>query len=1520
MTATNLTASIANIAYPVLNTTYTLDDKTDERSTLQLTILDANNTYSFLPFQPVTITDTLEGIRFTGFVSKPIATKYDANNALSWQLACVDNEFLAGKKTSNRVINNQYAGVAAASMVNDYLSQDGVVANYAVRDDNNQLEFAQGTLNGTLATSNLGGDLELALAGSVVNVVESTTSNFGTGSLNNTNNSSNTLLPVATNAIRIQGTESLTSDPNAYFYIKIWTGSVGIVNGRYIEYDIWIDSSSPNGTIGVDFVCTDGTTWRDNATNFDLHNLPPHPKTDISGYAFDQWYHRKFLLDNLVGKTIAYVTVAIEGDAKGTYTGYVKNLFETDGAGTVINTFYGGSFNVNPPKQLSNNGYSAISCTSVPTYDCTSQTTNRVSSSYNVSNVNLLKSSFLTYKTTLPANTGFTFEYSIDGGNSYTLCTSDPTLSSFNGALPNLPAGLSLSGKSIQFRETFLQNAGANPEQPPKLNSVQLVLNPTYTASKSDVYINATTNAQWNAGTLSNTQSVNNALGLLGAVRNWHGADMTNMVVFGDGATGPGPTTVKQLANYDAYWLVTGINMEGHARLDFVGSWGNGLIECDVYFDRTDAFASIEYRRTADSNFDANYAYAVQFALNTISLQRGSNSSAGSTGTRTQVATAAISLSTAGWHHVKIIFNGSNHQVFVEEVPYINATDGTYTAAGHVSFRTSNANVSQGYQGQFNNFGITVIGLSGTWLSPSTSLSAAGTFGGAVVSWQDVSIGSQSTSILVESTTNGGSSWQTVTNGGSIASLTLGQSLSGVNLQLRVTLTTASASSMPQIQGLVCKVLGGFSSSGTRIAPFLPLSNALIAGSTLTSWVATTPANTSVAVATSLNGTSYSSATNGGQITGITSQPSPTLDTFSSNSSPNYTSTFASGGSIAPWFWDTLNSILSVTGGSLALLLYNSISASNVDLIVDMDQTDTGGIVWRVVDVNNYYQIIVGDASSSSDQNNISLVKRVSGTRNFLASGSIAFVRGTKRRMRVTMSSGLITVYFDGVWVLSYIDPSPLGAGKVGISHDSGTSRFYNFRVQPQGDSLSNKVVYSKVTLGSTDPLLTPQLTGLTVAALHPNIGLGSLIPNADYTNTYVSDNIKDLAKKSDYTTFIDQNLNFVFGPRVAQPAPWILQSADQQLLIAGPLTVDYSADLYRNEMVLQGVVATGTKSETKIGDGTTTSWALGGELIATPIILLNNQAQTVGVKGIDVGKNFYWTPGSNAIDQDPSGTVLQQTDTLLFQNYTYQYITSITVDNTNLAGTVTQKQFAQRMGRTFAIQNVYSGASSAHTASSDAGDLDVSKCRRIAVDINITAVSGSSPTIQFFVDRKDANGIYYNLWSSSVTNATGQISTTIGAFATINQALGAIARLRWTITGSTPSFTFSASVTGILDVQSAGLGIVAVVEDVSSQSLNVAAATAYGNTLLQRYGVQGRLITCKTWRRNPSLAIGQYIPVFIPEHNINDASMLITEISTTQDIAYENGTPTQLYWQMLTLTESANVGSAWKLLSSTLK
>lgn len=1523
MTATNLTASISNTVYPVLNTSYSLKDNSDETSDMSLTIYDANGTYSFQFGQPVTVTDTFEGVKFTGYASKPKAVKYEANNAISWTIDCVDNHFLATKKTSNRIINNQYAGIAAASMVNDYLAVDGVVANYAIRDDNTQAEFAQGTLSGTQATSNLGGDLELAPAGSITTITENTASVFGNGALTNMTASGNALGPSATTAMMIQATQSISGITNSYTYVKFWAGTpISIIAGRYLTYDIWISSSSPEAKIGIDLVFTDGTAYRDQATSnngawFDAQNKSPHPGTDLKGLAVDQWYHRSFLLDGFTSKTIAYAMIAIEGDSAGTYTGYVKNVYEVDASNNIINTFFNGSLNVNPPQQMQKQGYGTTIVTTANTYDCS--TAQRVSPAYSINNTNILKSSFLTCTTSLPTGYGFSLSYSIDGGNSYTSITSN------NAALPNLLAGQSLSGKSIQFLQSFSQSAGANPTQQPLLTSMQALLYPSYTATKSDINIEYTTNSQWNTGTFTNAQVNNGIISPFGATRNWDDGNYSGQTLYGGGSTGPNQTTsCHQYVDSRQFRLQVYQSTETRSRMDIAGQWADFQMEFDVSVDTPTMKVGCVYRTTGWSNYDGTFAYSVEIAGTTVKIFKGTNNGgATANASVTQVgSTATVNLTSQGMHRIKVIASGSTHQVYIDDVQVINTSDSTYTGAGYVGLRISNNDSSNGYIGTFDNWGISPpsIVAGSNWTSASTSLSGAGTYGGSVVQWTDLSGAPFVSYANVFSSIDGGSSWQYAAPGGPIPNLTLGQSLSGVSVKFQVLFTSASSTMLPQGKWLTCYVLGGFSSSGTRIAPVLSLANAGRAGSTAVTWTATTPTNTSITVATSTDGSTYTNVSNGGSIAGIASQPDATFDTFSANTSPNYTSTFFPGGSAIPWFWDTLNSRLIASGGSLGLLLYNAISASDIDIIIDMDQSDTGGIVWRYNNINNYYQLIVNDASSSNDPNTITLVKRVSGIRNFLSAGAISFIRSTKRRIRVTMIGSVIAAYFDGVLTLSYTDASPLGSGQVGMSNDTGTAHFYNFRVQPQGDNLSNKVMYSKVTLTSTDPTQTPQLTDLTVAALNPLIGLGTLIPTADYSNTYLSDNFNDLAKKSNYQWYIDPGRNFVFSAYVAQPAPWILQSSDQQLLIDGPLTVEYSGDLYRNRMTVKGVVATGTASETKTGDGASTSWGLGGILTGPPTIYVNGQLKTIGSKGLTTGMDFYWTPDSNAIDQDSSGTVLQQTDTILFQNYTYIYATTITVDNTNLASTITQKQFAAIMGRTTAQSTVLNKASASYTSSSNFGDLGVSSCRRIAIDVNITAVSGTSPTIQFFIDRKDIFGNYYNIWSSNTVSAATMISTTIGAFAAINQAIGATVRLRWTITGTSPSFTFSASIIGIIDVQSGNLGVVEVVEDVTDQALNVAAATAYCNGLLTRYGTIGRTVTGKTYRRNPSLAAGQSVPVFLPEYGINDAQMLITETDTSEDIIYDNGVPSKIYYMSFTASENAVLGSAYKLLASTLK
>ena len=107
----------------------------------------------------------------------------------------------------------------------------------------------------------------------------------------------------------------------------------------------------------------------------------------------------------------------------------------------------------------------------------------------------------------------------------------------------------------------------------------------------------------------------------------------------------------------------------------------------------------------------------------------------------------------------------------------------------------------------------------------------------------------------------------------------------------------------------------------------------------------------------------------------------------------------------------------------------------------------------------------------------------------------------------------------------------------------------------------------------------------------------------------------------------------------------------------------------------------------------------------------------------------------------------------------------------------------------------VFSQASGVTTGSTqNSGDLTVGPYTEISLDINTTAQAGTSPTIQYFYERKAADGIYYVLWQSAVLSAAANtISTSIGAGMAYNQSLGATGRLRWVVGGSaTPTFTHS--------------------------------------------------------------------------------------------------------------------------------
>ncbi|SRR6266581_5044012 len=87
-----------------------------------------------------------------------------------------------------------------------------------------------------------------------------------------------------------------------------------------------------------------------------------------------------------------------------------------------------------------------------------------------------------------------------------------------------------------------------------------------------------------------------------------------------------------------------------------------------------------------------------------------------------------------------------------------------------------------------------------------------------------------------------------------------------------------------------------------------------------------------------------------------------------------------------------------------------------------------------------------------------------------------------------------------------------------------------------------------------------------------------------------------------------------------------------------------------------------------------------------------------------------------------------------------------------------------------------------------------------LAVGVNITAKTGTTPTIQFFIDTIGADGIAYNIWASSVVNNTSpaQVIASIGSGFTTNASFGATCQLRWVLGGTaTPGYTFSISIIG---------------------------------------------------------------------------------------------------------------------------
>jgi hypothetical protein len=539
----------------------------------------------------------------------------------------------------------------------------------------------------------------------------------------------------------------------------------------------------------------------------------------------------------------------------------------------------------------------------------------------------------------------------------------------------------------------------------------------------------------------------------------------------------------------------------------------------------------------------------------------------------------------------------------------------------------------------------------------SLSLAAAVTVGSAIISWNATV--PASTTLVVETSINAGSSYQTATSGAAISGLASGTSVAGVSLLVRVTLTTTDATATPMLSDLTVTVVSQYASSGVRTSPSLSLAPAGTARAATVSWTQTLNGGT-ILIETSVDGgATWATATNGGSIAGlnlITS--SDYTDGYDADTSAQY-STQTGGG--FTWAWDTSNSrLLATCGSSVAQRArYTGGTYQDVWLTAESDQADSAGLIARsAADYSSFYALYWRDSSGDTGwiTGGIELWKRVSGTYTFLARYTPAAVRGSSHRYGLRISGTSIQAYLDGVQVLSVTDSSVSAAGYVGYECGNGSGQVQHIgglTVNAMGTDLTGKSLLIRETLTApAGRAATPVLSDLSVSVKTYQIADGPTIAQVQVGYVSISSALGALAEASNTWWNIDSSKRIWFLGSTVVSAPWQVTSADMHDEDATEL--EEGNPLYRNRQYLVNVKeVTSLQTESQKGDGSSRAFTVAYPVHQAPAsITVNGVSKTVGIKQVDTGKDFYWAKGDTVIAQDSGGTLLTSSDTWQIQYY----------------------------------------------------------------------------------------------------------------------------------------------------------------------------------------------------------------------------------------------------------------------------
>ncbi len=175
--------------------------------------------------------------------------------------------------------------------------------------------------------------------------------------------------------------------------------------------------------------------------------------------------------------------------------------------------------------------------------------------------------------------------------------------------------------------------------------------------------------------------------------------------------------------------------------------------------------------------------------------------------------------------------------------------------------------------------------------------------------------------------------------------------------------------------------------------------------------------------------------------------------------------------------------------------------------------------------------------------------------------------------------------------------------------------------------------IWTSVTCGSiVQDLITDYLAAEGVGV--GDIQAGPIVEQVTANYVNCTDVLEALAERAGFIWYIDVSKDLYFIDRATYAAPWVLTSPD----IIKETAEEFGGNPeYRNrQWVRGGLVPTSSQTEEFSADGEQVSFALGFPLYSVPTITEDaGPALTMGIKGVDTGKDYYWNKGDNVVYAD---------------------------------------------------------------------------------------------------------------------------------------------------------------------------------------------------------------------------------------------------------------------------------------------